>query len=55
MMGDLRPRLEEALAALGSIEGRDGALAEREFARRRAFRALLEAAREPERGSRRPG
>jgi hypothetical protein len=46
VMRDLRPRLEEALAALGRIEGRDGGLAERELARRRAFRTLLEAVRE---------
>ena len=46
VMRDLRPHLEEALAALGRIEARDGGLAERELARRRAFRTLLEAVRE---------
>ena len=39
---DLRPHLEEALAALGRIEQRRG-LTDEELARLRAFRMLLEA------------
>ncbi len=54
-MRDLSPCLEDALEALRSIEVREGGLADRELARRRAFRALLEAALEPEGGSDRPG
>ena len=55
-MRDLRPCLEEALEALGSIEMREGGLADRERARRRAFRALLQAAPwEPEGRDHRPG
>jgi hypothetical protein len=41
---DLRPRLEEALAALGRIEGLNGGLTEQELACRRAFKMLLEVA-----------
>lgn len=40
---DLRPLLEEAYAALGRIED-NGGLTDRELARRRAFRMLLDLA-----------
>jgi len=55
-MRGLRPCLEDALEALRSIEVREGRLADRELSRRRAFRALLQAAPwEPEDGAQRPG